>query len=66
MKITDSRIEELKRLRDKRDELTRKIEKEKEGMQAILDSMEEVTQESTQSSSRAAKDKRGREKDQSN
>lgn len=35
-------------------------------MQAILDSMDEVTQDSTQSSLRAAKDKRGKEKDKSN
>jgi hypothetical protein len=35
-------------------------------MQAILDSMDEVTQDSTQSSSRAAKDKRRKEKDRSN
>jgi hypothetical protein len=42
-KITYARIEQLKSLRDKRDELTRKIEKEKEGMQAILDSMDEAT-----------------------
>ena len=65
-KITDARIEQLNSLRDKRDELIGKIQKEKEGMQTILDSMDEVTQDSTQSSSRAAKDKRGREKDKSN
>jgi hypothetical protein len=65
-KITDARIEELRTLRDRRDELSGKIEKEKEGMQAILDSMDEVTQDSTQSSSRAAKDKRRKEKDRSN
>jgi hypothetical protein len=36
--LTDARIEQLKSLRDKRDELIGKIEKEKEGMQAIPDS----------------------------
>jgi hypothetical protein len=35
-KITDAQVKQLKGLRDKRDELTGKIEKEKEGMQAIL------------------------------
>ena len=43
--------------------MNRKIEKEKEGIQAILDSMDEVTQDSTQSSSTAAKDKPRKEKD---
>jgi prefoldin subunit 5 len=65
-KITDARIGELKRLRDKRDGLKGKIKKEKEGIQAILDSIDELTQDSTQSSSRAAKDKQRRQKDESN
>jgi prefoldin subunit 5 len=65
-KITDARIEHLRSLRDRRDKLSRKIEKEKEGMQAVLDSMDEVTQDSTQSSSRAAKEKRAKEKDRAN
>jgi hypothetical protein len=42
-KITDARIEQPKSLRDKRDDLTGKIEKEKEGMHAILDSMDEAS-----------------------
>jgi hypothetical protein len=64
-RITDARIGQLNSLRDKRDELIGKIQKEREGMKGILDSMDEVTQDSTLSSTRAAKNKRGREKGKS-
>ncbi|KAF4631886.1 hypothetical protein G7Y89_g6248 [Cudoniella acicularis] len=64
-KITDARIEQLQDLRRRRDELIEKIQEEKNGMQNLLDLMDEETQDSTHSSSRAAKEKRGKDKDKS-
>jgi hypothetical protein len=60
-KITDARIEELRRLMSRRDELEAKIQKEQDGLQEILDSMNDDAQEFVSSSSRAAKAARGRE-----
>ena len=59
-KITDARIQELERLRSLKEELKEKIEAEQDGMQTILDSINVETQELVSSSSRAAKDARGR------
>lgn len=64
-KITDARIEELKALKSRRDGLVERIQVEREGMEALLKLMDTETRESTQSSSRAAKEKRGKEKDRS-
>lgn len=60
-KITDARIEELARLQNLKNELQEKLRKEREGMQAILDSMSPETQELVSSSSKATKDVRGKE-----
>lgn len=59
-KITDARIQELERLQSLKNELKEKIEAEQDGMQTILDSMNAEAQELVSSSSRAAKDARGK------
>jgi hypothetical protein len=60
-KITEARIEELKVLKSKRDELVEKIKEENEGMEIILNSMTDETKDLIQSSSRQAKTRREEE-----
>lgn len=50
-KITDARIRELERLQSLKSDLKEKIEAEQDGMQKILDSMNEEAQERVSSSS---------------
>jgi hypothetical protein len=54
-KITDARIKELQQLKDLKDELSDKIQTQKDDMQKILDSMDDEAQEFASSSSKAAK-----------
>lgn len=60
-KITDARIEELARLRNRKNELQDKIERERKEMQALLDSMSPEAQELASSSSKVTKSVRGKE-----
>jgi SMC interacting uncharacterized protein involved in chromosome segregation len=59
-KITDARIKELQRLKDRKTKLTGQIQTRKDEMQKILDSMDDKAQGSASSSSRAAKAARGK------
>jgi uncharacterized protein (DUF3084 family) len=59
-KITDARIEELQKLKDLKNELSDKIQTQKDDMQKILDSMDDEAQEFASSSSKAAKAARGK------
>lgn len=60
-KITDARIKELERLRKLKEDLKEKIQTEQDAMQAILNSMNGDAQILVFSSSKAAKDARGKE-----
>ncbi|KAF4633967.1 hypothetical protein G7Y89_g4147 [Cudoniella acicularis] len=59
-KITDARIEELQKLKDLKNELSDKIQMQKDDMQKILDSMDDEAQEFASSSPKAAKAARGK------
>lgn len=60
-RITDARIEELEKLRERKDELKERIKKKKDGMKEILDAMERgETADIILSSSTAALNKRGK------
>ena len=61
-KITDARIIELQSLLERKNEIAEKLQTKQAAMQDLLDAMDEATQGSTQSSSRAAKEKRGKNK----
>jgi len=59
-KITNARVKELWRLKDMKQELSDKIQAQKDEMQRILDSMDDEAQEYASSSSKAAKAARGK------
>ncbi|TAQ89307.1 hypothetical protein B7494_g2373 [Chlorociboria aeruginascens] len=54
-KITDARIEEFRRLKDLKKELSDKIQTQKDDIQRILDTIDDRAQEVALSSSEAAK-----------
>lgn len=58
-KITDARIEELRRLIALKDEMRDKIQTQKDCMQEMLDLLDEKTHQLILSSSRAAQEARG-------
>jgi len=60
-KITDARIKELERVKKLKEDLKGKIQAQQDAMQAILDSMDDDAQALVSSSSKAAKDARGKE-----
>jgi len=59
-KITHARLKELQKLKDLKNELSDKIQMQKDDMQKILDSMDDEAQEFASSSSKAAKAARGK------
>jgi hypothetical protein len=59
--ITDARIKELERVRKLKEDLKEKIQAQQDAMQALLDSMDDDAQTLASSSSKAAKDARGKE-----
>ncbi|GAB1311845.1 hypothetical protein MFIFM68171_02055 [Madurella fahalii] len=60
-RITDARIKELERLKQLKEELKERIQKEQDAMQAMLDLMNDDVQALVSSSSKAAKEARGKE-----